>query len=90
MQSHCYKDKIPMNSTKLCNNISDYLLLQSNLVISNKMGKLRDIRVIDISREKLLKYKWLGLTNNLDISIVFKISVLEIPKFNCIINTLNT
>lgn len=31
-----------------------------------------------------LKDKWLGLTNQLDTSIVFEITVFEIPKCNCI------
>lgn len=46
--------------------------------------KLQDIRVFEISKVKYPKYKWLGLTNYFDISIVFQISEFEIPKINCI------
>lgn len=35
---------------------------------------------------KILKTKWLVLTNHLNIPIVFDISVFEITKFNCILN----
>jgi hypothetical protein len=57
----------------------------SILVISNSMGprkNFRDIRRFEVSRVKYLRPKWLAPPNHFSISMVFKISVLKIPKFN--------
>lgn len=44
---------------------------------------LNYLGILDIEC-KILKNKWWGLTNHFDLSIVLKISVFEITKFNCI------
>lgn len=48
--------------------------------------KLCNIQVFGISKVIYLKYKQLGLTNHFNISIVFKISVFWVPKFDCTCN----
>lgn len=47
---------------------------------------LNYLGILDIEC-KILKNKWWGLTNHFDLSIVLKISVFEITKFNCILNS---
>lgn len=56
---------------------------QSNLVISNLIGLVKNFEISEISRviyTKSIKYQWLGLASHFDISIIFEISVFGIQK----------
>ena len=54
-----------------------------NQMINYKVCKLQDIHGFQILRAKCLKKKSFGIPNHFLISMVFEITVFEIPKFSC-------
>lgn len=87
LQKQCRKDlhhqAIFAVTEKCCSKKRKYseTSLSQTRWVCIKTLKYLSIRDIECT---ILKNKWWGLTNHFDLSIVLKISVFDISKFNCI------